>query len=272
VRLEPLLFLVLVGSAPAAGAQPTDAFTPRPILIEVGAAASKRGGLLDLLLAAPDQDASAAEREMAAALSEKPWLRVVSSGGEAAVAVSRTRRVIDSRSLSKDGKQTSIRFKYVVSAGIAIRGDRDSIEAETIVTRNYSTSAGQQSPSRSEDRDAFERVGRGLANKAREWMLPRVAVLRPEGPDAGFQHKVKFKLLLKGDGLEVLHVVPGSAAERAGLRAGDRIRRIDRETGTVQMDERVCTFRLEPPGTLVALEIERDRQRSTISLNLGPRH
>jgi hypothetical protein len=116
--------------------------------------------LLDLLLAAPDQDAAAAEREMADVLSEKPWLRVVSSGGEAAVAVSRTRRVIDTRSESKDGKQTTIRFKYVVSAGIAISGDRGTIEAEMIVARNYSISDRQHSPSRSEDRDAFERAGR----------------------------------------------------------------------------------------------------------------
>jgi len=67
-----------------------------------------------------------------------------------------------------------------------------------------------------------------------------------------------------------MHVAPGSAAERAGLRAGDRIRRIGRETGTAQMDERAYTFRLEPPGTVVALEIERGGQRSTIALNLGP--
>jgi len=271
VGLEPLLFLVFLGSAPASGGQHADTFTPRPILIEIGAAASERGGLLDLLPAAPDQDAAASEREMADALSEKPWLRVVSSGGEAAVAVSRTWRIIDSQSESKDGKQTSIRFKYVVLAGIAIRGDQGTIEAETVVTRKYSTSDRQQAPSRSEDRDAFEQVGRVLADKAREWILPRIAVIRPEGPDAGFQHKAKFKFLFKGDGLEVMHVAPGSAAERAGLRAGDRIRRIGRETGTAQMDERVYTFGLEPPGTVVALEIERGGQRSTIALKLAPR-
>ena len=267
--LATLLFLALLGGAPAAAGQASETFSPNPILIEIGAGASASGRLLDLLLTAPDQEAAAAEREMADALSRKPWLRVVSSKGEAAVAVSRTRRVVDTRSESKDGKQTTIRFKYVVSAGIAIRGDRGAIEAETIVTRNYSTAGRQQSPSRSEDRDAFGKVGRELASKAREWILPRIAVLRPEGPDAGFQHKAKFKFLLKGDGLAVVHVAPGSAAERAGLRAGDRIRRIDRETGTVPMDERAYTFRLDAPGTVVAIEVERGQQRSTIALTLG---
>ncbi len=267
--LATLLFLALLGSAPTAAGQASETFSPNPILIEIGAGASASGRLLDLLITAPDQEAAAAEREMADALSKKPWLRVVSSKGEAAVAVSRTRRVVDTRSESKDGKQTTIRFKYVVSAGIAIRGDRGAIEAETIVTRNYSTAGRQQSPSRSEDRDAFGKVGRELASKAREWILPRIAVLRPEGPDAGFQHKAKFKFLLKGDGLAVVNVAPGSAAERAGLRAGDRIRRIDRETGTVPMDERAYTFRLDPPGTVVAIEVERGQQRSTIALTLG---
>jgi membrane-associated protease RseP (regulator of RpoE activity) len=155
-----------------------------------------------------------------------------------------------------------------VSAGIAIRGDRDSIEGETLVSRSYSSSAGRQTPTRTEDRDAFKKVGRELANKARAWLVARVAVIRPEGPGAGFQHRARFKLLLKGDGLEVTEVVAGSPADSAGLKAGDRIRAIDGESGTVQMDERVRTWRLEPPGTRVTLEIERGGTRSSVSFEL----
>jgi hypothetical protein len=236
--------------------------------VEVGISASERGGLLEYLLAAIDDEGANAERGLAHALADRPWLRVVPGEGEAANAVSRAHRSIDSRSRSKDGKKTTITYRYAVSAGIAIPGERDSIEAERSVTRTYSEGASRQSPTRSEDRDAFEDAGRELAKKAREWILPRIAALRPDGPDAGFRHKTKFRLLFKGDGLEVTEVSPGSPAARAGLRVGDRIRRVDAESGTVQMDERVLTFRLEPPGTRVALEVERDRQRQAIALEL----
>jgi hypothetical protein len=262
-----LLFLAALAAPVAVSAQPSP-LPARPIAVEVGLSANERGGLLDMLLSASDDEAEAVERELRDGLDDRPWVRVVSTEGEAAVAVSRCHRSISSRRRSRDGKQTTISFRYVVAAGIAIRGERDSIEAETLVSRTYSQSASRQSPSRGEDRDAFGRAGSELARKAREWLLPRVAVLRPDGPDAGFTHRTRFRLLLKGDGLEVTGVTLGSAAERAGLRVGDRIRRIDREGGTVQMDERVRTWRLEPAGTQVTLEVERDHERTTMVLSL----
>lgn len=66
-------------------------------------------------------------------------------------------------------------------------------------------------------------------------------------------------------------VEPGSPAERAGLQVKDRIRRIDDEKGTDQMDERARTWWVEPPGTRVALEVERNKQRQTVALALLPR-
>jgi len=263
-----LILLVALSAPPAS--MPNQPLRPPargPIAVEIGNPGDSHDGLLDMLLAV-DDDTLVAERELADALSDRPWLRVVADRGEAAVAVSRGRRSISSRSRSKDGKRTTITFRYFVSAGIAVRGDRDSIEVETLVSHTYAEGSGRMYPTRSEDRDAFRRAGRELAGKARAWLLPRIAALRPDGPDAGFRHRTRFRFLLKGDGLEVTDVMPGSPAESAGLRVGDRIRRIDREDGTVQMDERVCTWRLEPPGTRVELEIERDRQREVVAVVL----
>ncbi len=264
----PFLFPVLLGVGVSAAAQTPAPAIDHPILVEVGAFIGRDSGLLDMLLAVSDDDADAAERELKDALADRPWLRVVSSGGEVGVAVNRSFRSISSQSRSKDGKETTISFHYEVRAGIGTRSDRGSIEADTTVSHTYSQSSGHQYPSRSDDRTVYERLGRELAGKARDWILPRIAALRPHGPDAGFEHRTRFRWLLKGDGLEVLDVAAGSPAEQAGLRVGDRIRKIDREDGTVQMDERVRTWRLEPPGTRVLLEVERDRKRSTMPVEL----
>jgi len=269
VNVTSLLLAALVSGVVTPSAHASRPVVRRPIALEVGSGATSRGGLLDLLFAVRDDDASAAERGLADALAGRPWLQVVDTEGEAAVAVSRCLRGVSSRNRSKDGKRTTITFRYAVSAGVAIRGDRDSVEAEVLVSRTYSEGASRMYPTAGEDRDAFRRAGQELAGKVRAWILPRIPTLRPDGPDAGFLHKARFKWLLKGDGLEVTSVAAGSPAERAGLRVGDRIRRIDAEDGTSEMDERVYTWRLESAGTRVMLEVEREKQRRTLAVELA---
>jgi len=65
-------------------------------------------------------------------------------------------------------------------------------------------------------------------------------------------------------------VVPGSAAEAAGLRSGDVLHSIDgvelRRTSTL-----LETLAGMAPGTRVALELERDGERSTVEVELGQR-
>lgn len=71
-------------------------------------------------------------------------------------------------------------------------------------------------------------------------------------------------------GVRVQEVVPGSAAEAAGLRSGDVLRSIDgvelRRTDTL-----LETLAGMAPGTRVALELERDGERSTVEVELGQR-
>lgn len=60
----------------------------------------------------------------------------------------------------------------------------------------------------------------------------------------------------KAGGFLVNKVVPGSAAEEAGLRAGDLVRRINRKPITYAMDMRLRTEKLKP-GATIAIEIDR---------------
>ena len=254
-----------VAGAPRAAAQPR---IEQPIELEVGPGATGRGGILDQLLSIRNDDTEAVERGLAGALARKPWLRLVARSDEAAVVVRRAHRTMSSRSHSKDRKKTTTSYRYQVSADIGIRGDRAVLDAEASLSHTHVAGNSDVYPRESEDRSAFERAGRQLADKVRDWILTRVGVLRPDGPDVGFHHVKKFKLLLKGDGLEVTGVAAGGLADSAGLRVADRIRRIDGEGGTTEMDERVLTFRLEPPGTRVAIEVERDKRRQTMTIVL----
>ena len=75
----------------------------------------------------------------------------------------------------------------------------------------------------------------------------------------------------EASGVMVSKVEPGSPAEKAGLQPKDRIRRIDAQKSGGKMAERIQTWWMEPSGTHVAMEIERNKQRQTVELVLLPR-
>ena len=269
--VSALLVLALGGLAPFREArQATPTRASEPIAIEIGSSAVTRGGLLDLLMLSSDRDTAPTERAMALSIEERQWLNPVPEHGEVAVAIRFQQRNTGSRDRSKDGKRVSITFRYGVTAAIATARDRDTIAVEVLRTHSYSSSTSRTEPSQSEDRDGFEQAGRELGAKVRAWVLTRIEDLRPDGPDAGFRHKVRHKLLLVGDGLEVTEVDPEGPAYAAGLRVGDRIRRVDGEGNTTQVDERVLTWRLGPPGQ-ATIEFERDKKQQTIVVDVRRR-
>ena len=77
MSLTPLVLVVFLGAPTLVPEQAAPRFTERPIAVEIGSAANRRGGLLDTLLAVSDDDATAAERELAGTIDDRPWVRVV---------------------------------------------------------------------------------------------------------------------------------------------------------------------------------------------------
>lgn len=92
----------------------------------------------------------------------------------------------------------------------------------------------------------------------RVWIEPPCDRPVPEG-------KVGWRLA-KGETVE--GVVPGGSAERAGVRAGDRVLAIDGHAVKLG-DDRVMTFGLAPAGTKVTLLVERGGEKKTIVMELS---
>jgi hypothetical protein len=244
-------------AAGAAGAQDN-----APIEVMVTSSIESSKGLSRILAGAAEGDTAATARDVEKALSGARWLRLVPIGGEAIVHVERRARTESSRTRDKNGKE-SVTHRYTAQAVVTLGDSRRSIEAET--TRTYGASDTR------DDAAHFRTLANDLAARAAGEILARLDDLRPDRPLHGFTHQAKYKMLIRGDGLEVISVEPGSPAEHAGLQPGDRIRRIGTEKGTDQMNALVAEWWVSAPGTRVGLEVERKKERAPFELTLLPR-
>lgn len=253
----PLLALS-VGAAPYAAAASADT---APIAVQVTSPMASERGFGRIMSGAVTGDTDATARAVERDLQKLRWLRLVDRDPEVKVTIDRRERTETSRSTDKKGGVT-IHHRYAASASLQIGGSRDRVDADT----TYS-----QGPTASRDDAAqFDAVARELAGRIAVRISQNLDAMRPNRPQAGFDHKVKYKMLVRGDGLEVTAVGPGSPAEAAGLQVNDRIRSIDGEKGTDQMNARVYSWWTDPPGARYNLEVERNKQRRTVELSLLP--
>jgi hypothetical protein len=257
--LPAVAFLILAGSPTPASA----ADSSSPITVTVRSALEGQKGLGRIFSAAGSGDVARTADDVEDELQEERWLRLVSGDdAEVLVTITQRERVERSRKVDKDGKE-SINHRYSARGVVEVAGRRDTVSAEVDFTEGASY--------RNDD-DQFEKVAEKLRDQINQVIFANLDALRPDRPQAGFDHKRKYKLLVKGDGLEVLAVEPGSPAEKAGLQLKDRIRRIDSEKGTDQMDYRARTWWTEGAGTRILLEVEREKQRQNVELTLLPRN
>jgi hypothetical protein len=234
-----------------------------PISVYVTSSLEGEKGLGRVFSSASKGDVGASANDVEDLLRSRPWLRMASSNeAEVLVTIESRERYERRRSTDKEGKE-SIDHRYKVSGSVDVGGRRMPVRIEHDFTeKEYSTR---------EDRDQFRKAAEKFVAETIGLINASLNDLRPDRPEAGFEHAAKYKLLVKGDGLEVRSVEPGSPAEEAGLQVKDRIRRIDAEKGTDQMDERARTWWVEEPGTAVMLDVERNKQRQSIRLTLMPR-
>ena len=257
VAAVPLLALALA-AAPCLGADSADT---APITIQVSSPMASERGLSRIVSGAASGDTEASARAVERELQQFRWLRIVDRDPEVRVTIDRRERTETGRSTDKNGGVT-INHRYTTSASMLIGRDRDRVDAE----KSYS-----QGPTMTRD-DAlqFGEVAREVTGKVAGRIALSLDALRPNRPQAGFDHKAKYKMLFRGDGLEITAVTPGGPADAAGLQVADRIRSIDGEKNTDKMNARIFGWWTDPPGARYAVEFERNKQKRTVQLSLLP--
>jgi membrane-associated protease RseP (regulator of RpoE activity) len=252
--------LSMLAMSMGAGAYAASADTA-PITITVESSIGTERGLSRILSGASSGDVDATARDVERDLQQLRWLRVVTRDPEVRVTVDRRGRTETSRSTDKKTGGVTVNHRYSASATVQIGGSRDRLDADT----SYS-----QGPNATrDDSEQFDKVAKELANNIARRITQDLDALRPNRPQAGFDHKAKYKMLFRGDGLEVLAVQAGSPAEVAGMMVGDRIRSIDGEKGTDQMNSRALSWWADLPGSRYNLEVEHNKQR-IVQLELLP--
>jgi hypothetical protein len=252
-----ILAALTVTAAPATAQGPND-----PISFSVTSALEGQKGIGRILSSAGHGDVADTARDIERLVGTQRWARLVSGNPEVIISITNRERIERRRTYDKKGNE-SIEHRYSADGTVEIDRRRSQVHAEVDFTEGqYSTR---------NDSDQFEKVAEKLWAEISGIVLSDINALRPDRTEAGFDHAAKYKLLVKGDGLEVRSVEPGSPAELAGLQVKDRIRRIDDEKGTSQMDYRARTWWVESAGTRVSLEIERNKARQTVQLTLLPR-
>ncbi len=121
-----------------------------------------------------------------------------------------------------------------------------------------------------DDRHLLEAAIRGMMAALDEhssWLSPR-DLEGVEEQASGRYGGLGVRLLVLEDHLQVVSAMDGSPADRAGLRPGDRIVAIDETPLTSDNTREASDWLRGPPGTQIALTVERDDTEQALEVAL----
>lgn len=240
-----------LAAAPSVVAQGADT---QPLTIHVTDSARKETSKTGRLMAAlSDGDVRSSVKDVESALQPySTWLRVGPSDSELWY-------VVQSRSRREERSGNTFNHVYRVVGSLDFPDRSERIEVETRLAED-----------KRNDYEAFKNLGNEMAGRLAGLVQRELDRIRPNRPQPGFDWKVRTRMLVIPDGLEVVNVHEGSPAERAGLRPKDRIKSIDGEKDTGKMERLMLGLWTSPPATR-NFEIERDKKRSTYPVAFSAR-
>ena len=106
-------------------------------------------------------------------------------------------------------------------------------------------------------------VGRRTESRVRTFVVPRLEIPSPQTPE-----EPPILGYVGRGGAVILSVVENSPAERAGLRAGDIIVEVNKESLSPDADLAECISRYDP-GDTIELAIMRGGRERTLEVKLG---
>ena len=173
-----------------------------------------------------------------------------------------TGRVYDERHVPLAG--VDLRFDAVSSVVVS------SAEAKTDEAGHYLLGGAPAGPFtlRVQKAGFRPRLLSGLRVDARGMLTEDITLADANGAGGFDFGGIGANLAQERDGISLASVLPGEAAERAGLRAGDRIRRIDgEETDTMSIADALQRLR-GPAGTSVGVSVQRPSGGETVNVML----
>ena len=132
----------------------------------------------------------------------------------------------------------------------------------------YDTYTAMYAADRSGARALEKVLSKPLGEAEADWLAWVAAIPAVPSRLVPKQAYIGVQLARQFDGLRILHVVPGSAADKAGLKAGDILAKVDGRR-MVEVSELLRTVSSHEVGETLEIEFRRGTTYTTVTATLG---